>query len=158
VTHERDLGKNLSFLCAQNCLILLCISHHAALWPARSSRLSLVPLSRRSLSREVLFLRADVLGSFLFSLASPSSYHLSFTPSLFHLRSLLPPSPSPLSINLFFSLRSSGPRNEQRKSIGWHCGFVPSTVVLDLCVGTMCGTCFLMKPLLSLYIFCILHL
>jgi hypothetical protein len=79
-------------------------------------------------------------------------------PPLFHLRSLLPPFPPPLSINLFFSLRSSGPRNEQRKSIGWHCGFVPSTVVLDLCVETMCGTCFLMKLLLSLYIFCILHL
>lgn len=38
--------------------------------------------------------------------------------------------PPPSSINLFFSLRSSGPRNEQRKSIGWHCGFVPSPVVL----------------------------
>jgi len=36
VTHERDLGKNLPFLCAQNGLILLCISHHAALWSARS--------------------------------------------------------------------------------------------------------------------------
>lgn len=40
------------------------------------------------------------------------------------------PLPPPSSINLFFSLRSSGPRNEQRKSIGWHCGFVPSPVVL----------------------------
>lgn len=36
----------------------------------------------------------------------------------------------PLPINLFFSLRSSGPRNEQRKSIGWHCGFVPTPAVL----------------------------
>lgn len=36
----------------------------------------------------------------------------------------------PLPINLFFSLRSSGPRNEQCKSIGWHCGFVPTPAVL----------------------------
>lgn len=58
-----------------------------------------------------------------------------FVPLLLPLHSFPPPflslSFDLASINLFFSLWSSGPRNEQRKSIGWHCGFVPSTVVLD---------------------------
>ncbi|KYQ51180.1 hypothetical protein ALC60_09645, partial [Trachymyrmex zeteki] len=48
----------------------------------------------------------------------------------------------------------SGPRNEQRKSIGWHCGFVPSTVVLDLYIGTIYGTCFIkLKSLLCWDVF-----
>ena len=58
------------------------------------------------------------------SSSSSLSPTIVFLPLLYH---LLPPSASDSapSINLFFSLRSSGPRNEQRKSIGWHCGFVP---------------------------------
>lgn len=141
VTHERDLGKNLPFLCAQSGLILLCISHHAALWSARS----FVPLSLVSLralfleecsfyrASSILFFSRPALPRLSSILPSPLC---SFPPPF-----LLSRSPPLLSINLFFSLRSSGPRNEQRKSIGWHCGFVPSTVVLDLCIGTMYGTC-----------------
>lgn len=143
VTHERDLGKNLPFLCAQSGLILLCISHRAALWSVRS----FVPLwflsfalssSRSALSSEPMF----SFSILFFSRSAPSRLP-SILPSPF--RSFPPPfllsrSPLLLSINLFFSLRSSGPRNEQRKSIDWHCGFVPSTVVLDLCIGTMYGT------------------
>ncbi|EFN61639.1 hypothetical protein EAG_05943 [Camponotus floridanus] len=45
----------------------------------------------------------------------------------------------------------SGPRNEQRKSIGWHCGFVPSTVVLDLCIKATCETCIIELKLLLLF-------
>jgi len=142
VTHERDLGKNLPFLCAQNGLILLCISHHAALWSARSF-VPLTYLSFALLPREVLFLRGRCSPSRSFSFLTrrfPVSLPSFLYPfALFHLRFFSPV--LYLSINLFFSLRSSGPRNEQRKSIGWHCGFVPSTVVLDLCIGTMYGAC-----------------
>lgn len=147
MTHERDPGENLSFLCARNRLILLCISHHAALWPSLSLFFFFfIALSSSSSSEKCSFLqRADVrsrrsssrfLARRLFVPSSSSSPF--FDPfALFHLRPPLPPPPPPprLSINLFFSLRSSGPRNEQRKSIGWHCGFVSSTVVLDPRVG-----------------------
>lgn len=159
VTHERDLGKNLPFLCAQSGLTLLCISHHAALWSARSfvplSFLSFALSSSRSVlstepmfSSSILFFSHPALPRLPSILPSPLR---SFPPSF-----LLARSPPLLSINLFFSLRSSGPRNEQRKSIGWHCGFVPSTVVLDLCIGTMYGTRSIkLKSLLCLDVFCI---
>lgn len=112
----------------------------------------------RSLPWEVLFLRGRRSPSRPFSFLArrfpvslPSFLHLF---ALFHLR-FSSSAPLPLlSINLFFSLRSSGPRNEQRKSIGWHCGFVPSTVVLDLYIGTIYGTCFIkLKSLLCWDVF-----
>lgn len=98
--------------------------------------------SQRSPSRSFSFLARRFLVSLPSFLHPFALFHLRFSPPL-------------LSINLFFSLRSSGPRNEQRKSIGWHCGSVPSTVVLDLCIGTMYGTCFIkLKSLLRSDVFC----
>lgn len=156
VTHERDLGENLPFLCARKAasfyfafpimrLFGSLVPPRAPFVPFfRALFLEAVPFlqSQRSPSRSFSFLARRFLVSLPSFLHPFALFHLRFSPPL-------------LSINLFFSLRSSGPRNEQRKSIGWHCGFVPSTVVLDLCIGTMYGTCFIkLKSLLRSDVFC----
>lgn len=146
MTHERDPGENLSFFarakpphstlhfpsCGSLVLSLSLLLHCIFLFFALEEVL-LSSMSRHSPSSfgsslpfpptSLPFSLSLLLSFFLIPLLSP--------PSFFSTSALLRLPPPRLSINLFFSLRSSGPRNEQRKSIGWHCGFVPSTVVLD---------------------------
>lgn len=117
IEHERET-KSLSF-CISRRLPLILISSSSFLLFFFSFMKSAI-----SASREILCLSLS-----LFSLSL----------SLFCLSLLLSSAslPPPLPINLFFSLRSSGPRNEQRKSIGWHCGFVPTPAVLRSSSSTL---------------------
>lgn len=161
VTHERDLGKNLPFLCAQSGHILLCISHHAALWSARSfvPLFVRVPLLRALFLEKRLFLQSRCSASWFFSFLT-RCFLVFLHPFVFSTSvSPLALSISPLYQFIFLSSESSGPRNEQRKSIGWHCGFVSSTVVLDLRIGTMYGICSIkLKSLLCSDVFLYLYL
>lgn len=85
----------------------------------------------KSLSLSLSFCISRRLPLILISSSSFFSFMKSAISSLSCLSLLLSSaSLPPLPINLFFSLRSSGPRNEQCKSIGWHCGFVPTPAVL----------------------------
>lgn len=100
VTHERDLGKNLPFLCAQSGLILLCISHHAALWSTRS----FVPLSFLSfaLSSSRSALSSGPMFSFSILFFSRSARLPSILPS--PLRSFPTPALRLSSLSIYFSL------------------------------------------------------
>lgn len=103
MTHEHDLGKNLSFLCAQNCLILLCIFHRAALWPVRSS-------CTLSFLRRVLFLEKCSFFEPTFSVLSFSRSPLLRLPTItplpsFFFTSVLFSRPLRLlSLSIYFSL------------------------------------------------------
>lgn len=105
MTHERDLGKNLPFLCAQSGLILLCISYHAALWSARFfiplSFLSFALSSSRSaLSTEPVFSFSILFFSRPFPVSLLSFFHPF---AFFHLR-FFSPALRFSSLSIYFSL------------------------------------------------------